>query len=182
MKVKDLINQIKSEREKDGAYATRSRKDEIAVMRAMLNDKSYEVSIYDKNGLSGIFCPSKAFRSMIGNIMSETTGMSKLESNQIMNNYEFGNSTSKDMIHLSKEFINTYLNSGRKLPLGGRTNSDTSLTKKEFPGGIIKSPIKVGEEENGKPIYKNSKETIIEPYSGIKASNPYPVWLKKKGE
>lgn len=179
MKVVDLIDQIKSERSKDNAYATRSRKDEIAVMRAMLNDESYEVSIYDKNGLSGIFCPAKAFKSMIGNIMSETTGMSKAETKQIMSSYEFGNSDAKDMINISKEFVNTYLDSGRKLPLGGRYNSNSSLVKKEFPGGIIKSPVKI-KEENGNIVYKNTKETHIEAYSGIKASNPYPVWLKRE--
>lgn len=178
MRVEDLINEIKSERSKSNAYATRSRKDEIAVMRAMLNDDTYTVSVYDKDGLSDTYCPAKKFKSMIGNIMSETTGMSRLESRQIMDSYEFGNSTAKDMISLSKEFIHTYLNSGRKLPLGGTKDSNSSLVKKSYPGGIIKSPVKV-KEENGKPIYENSKETVIEPYSGIKVSNPYPVWLKK---
>lgn len=181
MKVEDLINEIKSGRSKNNAYATRSRKDEVAVMRAMLNDNSYNVSVYDKNGLAYTYCPAKKFKSMIGNIISETTGMSKLESRQIVDSYEFGNSTAKDMISLSKEFIHTYLNTGRKLPLGGTTDSNSSLVKKSYPGGIIKSPVKV-KEENGNTIYENNKETIIKPYSGIKVSNPYPVWLKKGEE
>ena len=37
------------------------------------------------------------------------------------------------MINISKQFIHTYLETGRKLPLGGREKSNISLVNKTIP-------------------------------------------------
>jgi hypothetical protein len=83
------------------------------------------------------------------------------------------------MINFSKEFINSYMQTGRKMSLGGREKSDTSIIKRSIPGGVIKSPEVIGYNENG-PIYSNTKETKLEEYETIKVFSPYPQWLKKE--
>ena len=166
-KVKDLINEIKQERENtknSNHYNTRSIRDEVSVMKAILNDKEYEVSIYNNNGLVGTYNPSKSIRNMMGNIISETTGISKIESEMLMNNYEFNNSNAKDMINFSKEFINTYLKTGRKLPLGFREKSNISLVQKIIPEKTVYSPEEIGEDKDGNKIFKHSKKTTLKEY------------------
>lgn len=179
-KVKTLIDQIKKEREmNNNHYSTRSIKDEVNVMKAMLNDKEYEISIYNNNGLVGTYNPSKSIRNMMSNIITESTGISKIESQMLIDNYEFNNSNAKDMINFSKEFINTYIKTGRKLPLGFREKSNISLVQKIIPEKIAYSPKKVGEDKNGNNIYKNQKETKLKEYETIKVYNPYPSWMKE---
>ena len=56
--------------------------------------------------------------------------MSKTETDGLMDNYEFKNQEANAMIGLSKEFINTYLNTGRKLPLGGIDAEIERINKK----------------------------------------------------
>ena len=182
-KVKDLINEIKQERENtknSNHYNTRSIRDEVSVMKAILNDKEYEVSIYNNNGLVGTYNPSKSIRNMMGNIIAETTGISKIESEMLMDNYEFSNSNAKDMINFSKEFINTYLKTGRKLPLGFREKSNISLVQKIIPEKTVYSPEEIGEDKDGNKIFKNSKETKLKEYESIKVYNPYPLWMKNQ--
>lgn len=49
-----------------------SRKDEITVMRAMINDPEFSVEVYDKTGKVGEYYPSREIRKMISNVVSTT--------------------------------------------------------------------------------------------------------------
>jgi hypothetical protein len=181
--VKEIIKEIEKKRIESTTgkkYETRSQKDEIAVMKGILNDPSYEVSVYDKNGCIGVYNPSKEIRKMIGGIITNTTGVQPNESKRIMDNYEFSTNDAKAMISFSKEFINSYMHTGRKMSLGGREKSDVSFIKRIIPEGTIKSPEIIGTNENGDPIYSNTKETKLEEYETIKVFSPYPQWLKKE--
>ena len=180
-RVEDLIKQIHDERfSKDKkTYETRSLKDEIAVTKAMLNDKEYTVSVYGNTGLKGVYAPSNEIRKGMANILSSTTGMSKIESRQLMYSYEFSNSDAKVFLNFAKEFVNTYTQTGRKLYLGGREKSNISLVRKTIPAKTVKSPVQIGEDRNGNPIFENIKETKLESYESMKVLAPYPKWLKK---
>lgn len=180
--VRELINEINESRHaKDGAmtYDTKSQKDELSIMKAMLNDKSYKVDVYGPNGIEGQFCPAESIRNTMSSVISNTTGISEEESKQLMSNYEFKSSEAKGLIDTSKEFINTYMHTGRKLPLGGRETSNVSLIKKVIPAGIVKYPVKVGEDKNGKSICE-SEETFVGEYTSIKVYSPCPPWIKNK--
>ena len=181
--VREIIEEIKKKRLESTTnkkYETKSQKDEIAIMKAILNDPSYEVSIYNKSGCIGVYNPSKEMRSMIGGILTNTVGIQPKESKRIMDHYEFTTNDSKTLVSFSKEFINTYLQTGRKISLGGREKSDISLIKRVIPGGIVKSPEIIGTDNDGKPVYANTKETKLEEYESIKVFSPYPNWLKKE--
>ena len=43
---------------------TASTKDETSVMQAMLNDKTYKVGVFTKNGQVDTYCPAEAARAM----------------------------------------------------------------------------------------------------------------------
>ena len=124
--VKELVHEIDSTRTQTSASA----KDETRVMRAMLNDPDFKVDVYSKSGISGQYCPYEEARSMVANIIKDTTKVSTKEAIELADNYEFGKQEATIMVGLSKEFINTYMDTGRKLPLGGREKSNVSIAKK----------------------------------------------------
>ena len=51
MKVADLIKEINEQRSPNDkkTYDTKSQKDELLIMKAMLNDKEYKVDVYKGN-------------------------------------------------------------------------------------------------------------------------------------
>lgn len=157
-----------------------SVKDEITVMQSMLNDRDYGVEIYRKSGPTGEFYyPAQEFRGMVSDIVASTTKIGKDEANAIIDDYEFKRSQAKVMVDLSKEFINTYLETDRKIKLGGRQTSNVSLIKKDFPAGKRRYPSRIGITDNGEAIIE-PKEIWVDAYTGIKASSPCPPWVSKE--
>lgn len=172
--VKDLLKEIK---EGLSDKVASSQKDEVRVMRAMLNDKDYRVGIYGKDGKEGEICPSEEARNMITSVISGAAKIPQAEAEKLAEDYEFKKNEAQAMVNISKEFINTYLDSGRKLPLGGRETSNVSLTKKEIPEKVRTFPKKVAVDDNGKAIYK-IENTTIKSHSTIKATGSCPAWVK----
>ena len=58
---KALIEEIK----KNLSQTSASQKDEVRVMKAMLNDKDYVIDLYSNEGKVGTYCPSRDARDMI---------------------------------------------------------------------------------------------------------------------
>lgn len=183
--VRELINSIRSNRmpvKKDNSkkyYDTKSCKDEIAVAQAMMNDTTYNVDVYAGSNFQGVYNPSQSIRRVISSSMSNITGMSRVESDNLVRDYEFTPNEAKEILDFSKEFINTYLQTGRKLPLGGRENSNVSLKLKQIQPGFVSYPVKVGEDSNGKPICE-PKQTYVGGYETIKVYGPWPQWAKER--
>ena len=180
--VQELINEINESRNKarqEGLtrYDTKSQKDEISIMKAMMNDKTYSVDVYGSNGVvQEQYCPAKDIRKTMSGILQNALGVSEEEASHAMDAYEFKNQDAQGMIGFSKEFINTYLQTGRKLPLGGRAKSNVSLIRKTVPGGLMLYPSKV----NGSSY--ESQEILVEEYDTIKGIGPCPDWLKHRKE
>ena len=156
-----------------------STKDEVTVMQALMNDRNYEVEIYKKNGKNEIFSPGKEFRGMITNIISGTTKMNHDEAANLVENYEFKRDQAQTMVDVNKEFILSYLDTGRKFKLGGREDSNVSLIKKDFEPGMRRYPTRIGVNPSGNPIM-GASEIWVDRYSGIKASSPCPPWIRKQ--
>ena len=173
--VKQLIDEINKTRTQKSA----SIKDETRVMKAMLNDPDFKVDIYGKSGIEGSYCPYEESRTMIANIIKETTKISKPEATALADSYEFGNQEANIMIGISKEFINTYLETGRKLPLGGRKDSNISIIKKTKPAREGGFPVKSGVNSDGSDKYVKSNQDIIPAHGSLKVYSPCPEWLKK---
>lgn len=154
--VKELIEEINKTRTQTSASA----KDETRVMRAMLNDPTYKVDVYGKTGIEGQYCPYEESRTMIANIIKSTTKINAKEAEDLANAYEFGKQESTIMVGLSKEFVNTYIETGRKLPLGGREHSNISIAKKV------------------KPEKASDSGKVTPSHNGLKVYSGCPSWLK----
>jgi hypothetical protein len=180
--VEQIISEIQKSRQAPDdrrIYDTKSQKDEVAVMMGMMNDTSYKIDVYAGSSYQGIYCPAQSFRRMISNTISDMTGMTRLESENLVNSYEFKKPEAQEMVNFSKEYINTYLKTGRKLPLGGREKSNVSLKAKTVPAGFVQFPVKVGEDKEGHAICE-SKEAYVGEYETIKVYGPCPVWRKEE--
>jgi hypothetical protein len=172
---KNLIKEI-SDRVKETNQHGASSKDEVKVMKAMLNDTSYEVDIYDKTGVKATYNPAKEVRSTISGIISNTTKIPKAEAEGYMEGYEFKSSEAQTFVNVSKEFVNTYLDTDRKLPFGTREKSDISIIANPKEASTRTYPAKV--EENGETKY--IKETIAIPaHTSAKIVAKCPDHLKK---
>ena len=171
--VTELVNDIKSNLSQKSA----SRKDEIKVMQAMLNDTSYEVNIYGKDGAEGVYTPAKDFRNMCANIISKAAKISASEATNLVDKYEVTKSDATTMVDVSKEFINTYIHTNRKLPLGAREFSDVSISLKTVPESTRLYPTKVGVNDDGTDRYSKTP-TTVPAHESVRVIAPCPVWVK----
>jgi len=162
----DIIKDVKS----NVTQCSSSKKDEITVMQAMMNDTNFSVDVYSKGGKVDEYYPSRELRKMVTNVVASTTHIPVKEATELVNSYEFTRVDAAAMVNASKEFVNTYLQTGRKLPLGGRKNSDVELMWKNISDRTTEIPIK---SETGERL-----NTFIPAHGGIKAINPCPEWLK----
>ena len=156
IRVRELVNEINETRTQTSASA----KDEARVMQAMLNDDSFVVDVYGNKGVKGQYCPYEESRTMIANIIKSTTKINAKEAEDLANAYEFGKQESTIMVGLSKEFVNTYIETGRKLPLGGREHSNISIAKKV------------------KPEKASDSGKVTPSHNGLKVYSGCPSWLK----
>lgn len=171
--VTELVKEIKD----NLSQVSASNKDEIRVMQAMLNDTEYEVGVYGNTGLKETYNPAKDFRGMISSIVSNTTKISKDEAASLVDSHEVTKSEASTMVNVSKEFVNTYLRTGRKLPFGGREKSNIALSGKELPETIKTYPKKVGVNEDGTDRYE-SGERKVPSHITAKLYGPCPDWVK----
>lgn len=172
VRVEDLITEINS----DLKQRSSSRKDEISIMRAMLNDTTYEVDRYDKNGKVDTYNPAKDFKAMASSIIATATKINKDEAAAIMDSYVVNRSQARTMVDISKEFVNTYVNTGRKLPFGGREKSNFAIAKKEVEATTKMYPKKIGTNPDGTANHELYPKSVPA-YTTIRSYGSCPPWL-----
>lgn len=171
-KVVDLLAEINENHKQVSA----SQKDEVRVMQSMLNDTSYEVNVYSTQGQIGTYNPAQDFRKMQSSIVSSVTKISKDEAENLVSGYEVTKADASSMVGISKEFVNTYLESGRKLTLGGRDKSNYALSAKDVPR-TEKTYQRRVVDAAGNVSWEPGKKTIPE-HKGLKARSSCPPWVK----
>lgn len=154
-----------------------SQKDEVRVMQAMLNDTEFKVGIYSKNGKESEYCPAEDFKSMASSIISSTAKINKEEAKGLVADYNVSKAEASSMVNISKQFVNTYLGTGRKLPLGGREKTNFALSSRVVPEKTKLCPKKVGIDEDGNDIYEKIEMTIPS-HVGLKAYGSCPSWVR----
>jgi len=152
-----------------------SQKDEIKVMQTMLNDKEYVVDVYGATGKIGTYSPSADARKMASTIIASTAKISKEEAELLADDHEFSRQEAASMIGIGKEFINTYVETGRKLHLGGREQSNVSLLGKEVEPSVSRYPKKLV-DANGTASYESAVKKVPA-HKTIKSSGPCPTWI-----
>ena len=173
--VREILDEIK----KNLSQESSSAKDEERVMQAMLNDKEYVVGVYGNAGKVGEYSPSADARKLATSIIQSTTKISAAEAEKLADEHTFTKSEANSMIGISKEFVNTYVQTGRKLPLGGRETSNVKLIIKHEEEKVKRYPKKVGVNEDGSARYDKEATTIIPAHDSIRVQGSCPVWLKK---
>lgn len=171
--VKELLQEISV----NLSQKSSSRKDEVRIMQAMLSDPSYEVSIYGKDGIEGTYNPTADFRTMCASVMANTAKIPMAEATQLMNNYNVRRAEATSMVNISKEFVNTFLKTGRKLPLGPRETSDVSLSLKKIEASTRMYPQKIGVNDDGSDRFSKTP-TVVPAHDSIRVHAPCPSWVK----
>lgn len=171
--VNELVKEIK-----DGlSQVSSSSKDEVRIMQAMLNDTSYEVGVYGNSGLKEMYNPAKDFRSMLSSVVSGATKISKEEATALVDSHEVTKSEATTMVNVSKEFINTYISTGRKLPLGGREKSNIAISGKDVKETVKTYPKKIGVNEDGSGRYESGERKVPAHFTA-KVYSSCPDWVK----
>lgn len=171
--VNGLLDEIRSGLSQKSA----SRKDEVRIMQAMLSDSDYEVGVYGKDGLENTFNPSTTFRDMCASVMSHSAKIPMAEANQLLNGYQVGKTEAAEMVDICKEFVNTFLKTGRKLPLGAREDSDIALSAKRVEESTRLYPQKIGVNDDGTDKYSKAP-TTVPAHGSIRVHAPCPPWVK----
>lgn len=178
---RELIDSMYKSNTERGRTAI-SQKDEVAVMKAMINDYDFRTSVYGKDGATGeTICPSDCIRTVVSNAIANTTKMPKAEANNLLNDYDFSTKDAECLVDLSKEFVGNYLMTGRKLPLGCRKDSDISLSYRWVPETSKGSPVKSGTDENGNDVW-TIKNSMIPAHGSISVQSPCPSYLKNNNK
>lgn len=172
IEVNALITEIKESRKQSSA----SQKDEVRVMQAMLNDTTYEVGVYSAKGKIDTYNPAKDFRAMEANIIASAAKVSKDEAASLVEKYEVSKNDATTMVNVSKEFINTYLNCGRKLALGGREDSSYALLVKDTPK-TEKVYQKRTNHDDGTVTWEPATK-VIPAHKTLKAKSSCPSWVE----
>ena len=170
--VQNLINEIKD----NLTQKSSSKKDEVRVMKAMLNDTSYKVAVYDKSGKTGEYCPAESAKQIVSSVLQHSAGISNTEADALAVNYEFGTTEAENMVNISKEFINSYVHTGRKINMGGRERSNVSIELQELEASSRPFPKVVGIDNNGKKIYGRGMSKVGA-YESLKITAPCPAWI-----
>lgn len=168
-KVEELLKDIRVNLTQHSASA----KDEVRVMVEMLNDPNYKVAEYSAKGKIGEYCPYDDARKLVASVVASGAKVPVAEAKKIASEYEFSKSEAASMIGISKEFINTYVKTTRKLPLGGREKMSASLSLKEVAAQKKKLP------NNGLAANSKGGEIVIPAHEAIRSSSSCPQWTRK---
>ena len=150
MTMDELMTEIRSTTQKQ---CSSSRVDEIRVMKTMLNDPNFSVSIYDKNkGYIGKRCPREEAVKFAGNISAAITGLESRSALELAGNYEFTKRDAVFLVENARDFTRTYLATGRKLPIVQAENAEAALFYKS-----------VSSKEKVVPTSDGGKQTTVVP-------------------
>lgn len=140
--LQELISQIQ---EITVRQKSQNKGDEIAVAQALLNDPEFQVGIYDKNkGLIGTRNVHEEAVKFVSNISAEITGLDKKTAEELAGKYTFTKKDANFIINTSRDFIQTYLRTGRKFNLIQTDDSEASVFMKPVPAKDKIVPSKDG--------------------------------------
>lgn len=164
--VMDNINRLKNGKRK------RSVKDEITVIKAMLNDEDYETKILNNKLEEQSYYPGREFRNLISGIIKDITQMPNAELKYLMSNYTFNDKQAKTLLEFNKEFFNTYLlECNQSISLGKKPESYIQIHPK-----VISTKMRTyTNPNNGKKIRIENLE-----YKTVHVKKSPPKWLQTK--
>ena len=170
--VRELVKNIKP------SQKSVNKRDEIAVMKEMLNDKNYSAVVYGNQGPIESFSPGVAATELAASILNGAADLPKQEAQQLASMYEFTNQDAANMINIGNEFINLYLQTGRKYSFGGRQDHEFAIMQKVVEPCTKTYNKQVGINPDGSRIYEQA-QTQVPGFVGLSTKAGCPSWVKK---
>jgi len=125
-----------------------NRNDEVRVMKEMLNDPNFNVSIYEKStGYVGQRCPREEATGFVKNIIQATTGLDARDSKHLADNYEFTKRDATFLLTNMRDFMSTYLSTGRKINIVQSANAEANLFARDVKPLVKTIPASEGSKE-----------------------------------
>lgn len=117
--------------------------DEVRVMQAMLNDKEFTLSVYDKNkGYIGQRSPYQEARTFTKNIISGATGLESKDAQHLADHYEFTKRDSNFLLQNMRDFTQVYMTTGRKMNILQTDKTEATINTREMKASTKKIPDK----------------------------------------
>lgn len=159
----DLMKDIREITKKQKAA---SRVDEIRVMKTMLNDPNFTISIYDRNkGYIGTRNPREEALKFITNTAVAITGLDNKSAAELASKYEFTKKDAMFLIDNNRDFDTTYLSTGRKLPIVQSIDSEAAIFYRS-----------VASREKLVPSGDSSKSTTVPAYNKVICRSKCPKY------
>lgn len=123
------VNELVGEIKRITAHQkSQSVTDQIKVQRAILNDPTYIVSVYDKrHGKIGERCPREEAVKFISEATSNITGLDRKSSLELAEKYEFTKKDAIFFINMAQDMTATYLKTGRKMNIMQTEDCEASI-------------------------------------------------------
>ena len=145
---KSTVNEIIAEIKANTKQVAINRNDEVRVMKEMLNDPNFSVSIYDKNsGYIGQRCPREEATGFLKNVIQTSTGLDARDSKHLADNYEFTKRDATFLLTNMRDFMTTYLSTGRKINIVQSATSEANLFARDVKPHIKTMPASEGSKE-----------------------------------
>lgn len=117
--------------------------DEVRVMKCMLNDKDFELGVYDKStGYVGQRNPHNEAVNFVKNIISGATGLDGKDSRHLAENYEFTKRDANFLLDNMRDFIQVYTGTGRKINIMQTSATEACLFTKPIEASTKSVPDK----------------------------------------
>lgn len=147
--------------------------DEVRVMKCMLNDPEFSLSVYDKKlGYVGQKCPHNEAVNFTKNIIMGSTGLDGKDSRHLAENYEFTKRDATFLLDNMRDFIQVYSETGRKMNIMQTEYTEASIYTKPVQSKTKSVPDK---ENPGQ-----SKQITTSPYTKLVSVSKCPKYRENK--
>lgn len=144
--MENLISEIKKVTETQTSI---NKADELKVMTTMLNDPDFSVGVYDKKiGYIGQRCPHDEAVKFVGDVIQRATGLEKKDATHLASNLEFTKKDAGFLITNMKDFLATYIGTGRKINIMQTSTTEANLFAREMSASTKTIPNKDNPKES----------------------------------
>ena len=164
--LEEMINEIKA----NTKQISINRNDEVRVMKEMLNDPNFTVSIYDRaEGYIGQRCPHEEAVGFVKNIIQASTCLDSNDSKHLADKYEFTKRDATFLLTNMKDFMSTYLNTGRKINIVQNEKTEANLFAREVKPITKTIPASEGSKE--------TKQITTQAYTKVISNSKCPKYI-----
>lgn len=167
--MEQLIEEIKKVTETQTSI---NKADELRVMTTMLNDPEFSIGVYDKKlGYIGQRSPHEEAVKFVGDIIQRATGLEKKDSQHLASELEFTKRDANFLINNMKDFITTYVSTGRKINMIQSDSTEANLYTKNMAASTKTIP--------NKDNPKDTKTITTSPYVKLVSQSKCPKYTEK---